>query len=70
MRDYFLKISEFTDIGTYREEKQTIIDENQINQAFDSANNILDGLREAGDYIFDFVSNFSSQFFSHISNAF
>lgn len=70
MKDYFLKISEFTDIGTYQEEKQTIIDENQINHAFDPANNIFDGLRETGDFIFDFVSNFSSQVFDYISNSF
>ena len=52
MKDYFLKISEFTDVGIYQEDKQTIIDENQINHAFDPANNIFDGLREAGDLIF------------------
>jgi|GEM_PF-2982666 len=70
MKDYFLRISEFKDIGVYREEKQKIIDENQINHAFDPANNILEGLREAGDFIFDFVSNLSSQIFNHISNSF
>jgi len=70
MKEYFLKAAEFSDIGTYKEEKQTMVDEGQINHAFDPANDLFDGLREAGDWVFDFFSNLSVQLSGYFSHAF
>ena len=70
MKEFFLKASELTDFAIYREDKQTMIDESQVNQAFDPANDIFEGIREAGDWIFDFVSNFSNQVMGYFSNTF
>lgn len=70
MKEYFLKVSEFNDIPGYREDKQTMVDENQVNHAFDSANDVFDGIREVGDWIFDFVSDFTTQVAAYFSNSF
>lgn len=61
------KTQEFGDIPGYKEEKQTVIDETEVNQAFEPANNVLDSLREAGDWLFDFITDFFSQLFGNIS---
>jgi len=70
MKEYFLKAAEFSDIATYKEEKQTMVDEGQINHAFDPANDLFDGLREAGDWVFDFFTNLSAQMAGYFSHTF
>jgi len=70
MKEYFLKVSEFTDIPGYRENKQTMVDENQVNHAFDSVNDIFDGIRETGDMIFYFISDLTTQVATYFSNSF
>lgn len=70
MKEYFLQASEPNDFAVYTEDKQTMVDENQVNQAFEPANDIFDGIREAGDWIFDFVSDFSNQVMTFFSNTF
>jgi len=60
------KAEDFSDIPGYQEEKQTSIDENQVNQAFEPANNIFDGLREAGDWMMDFISDLLNQLFGNL----
>jgi len=70
LKEYFLQASEPNDFAVYTEDKQTMVDENQVNQAFEPANDIFDGIREAGDWIFDFVSDFSNQVMTFFSNTF
>ncbi len=66
MKEYFLQAGEMKDIPGYQEEKQTVVDENQFNQAFEPANNVFDGLREAGDWIIDFFSDLINQIFGNL----
>ena len=61
------RAQDFGDIPGYTEEKQTVIDETEVNQAFQPANDIFGGLREAGDWLFDFISNFFGQLFGNLS---
>ena len=70
MKGYFLKVSEFSDVGIYTEDKQTMIDETQINQTFEPANDIFEGIREMGDWIYDFVSDFTNQVVAYFSHTF
>ena len=65
--DELKKTQEFGDIPGYKEDKQTVIDETEVNQAFEPANNVFDSLREAGDWLFDFISDFFSQIFGNLS---
>ena len=60
------KSQEFKDIPGYSEEKQTVVDETQVNEAFDPANNALDGLREGGAWLFDMITGFFTQLFGNI----
>ncbi len=57
---------EFKDIPGYTEEKQTVVDEDKINETFDPANNALDGLREGGEWLFDSIIEFFSGLFGNI----
>ena len=60
------KATDFEDIPGYTEEKQTVVNENQVNQAFEPANNIFDSLREAGDWMVDFFSDLINQIFGNL----
>ena len=53
----------FEDIPGYTEEKQTIVDEDQINEQFDPANNALDSLREGGEWLFNMIAEFFANLF-------
>ncbi len=53
----------FEDIPGYTEEKQTIVDEDQINEGFDPANNALDSLREGGEWLFNMIAEFFANLF-------
>ena len=57
---------DFKDIPGYSEEKQTVVDEDQINESFDPANNALDGLREGGEWLFDSIVEFFASLFGNI----
>jgi len=57
------KAQDFSDIPGYTEEKQTLVDEDQINQQFDPANNIMDQLREGGEWLFNMIADFISSLF-------
>lgn len=48
------------------EEQQTMVDETQVNEAFEPASDAFSGLREAGDWLFDLISNFITQVFGNI----
>ncbi len=61
MKEYFLKSGEMKDIPGYREEKQTMVDENQVNEAFEPANDAFFELRETGEWVFEFISDSVTQ---------
>ena len=66
MKEYVLQVAKFNDPPGYREEKQTLIDEAQVNEVFSPANDVLSGLREAGDWMVGFVSEFTAQIFGNL----
>jgi len=70
MKEYFLNTGEMKDIPGYKEDKQTMIDEGQINHIFDPANGVFSELKEIGDWIFDFISDLGTQVIGHFSNSF
>lgn len=70
MREYFLKIEEMKDIPGYKENKQTIVDEDEVNHVFDPANDIFSELKETGEWIFDFIADLGTQVIGHFSNSF
>ena len=65
LKQFFLQVGEMTDIPTYKEEKQTVVDENEVNQAFGPANDIFGSLRDAGDWLVDFFTNIITQIFGN-----
>ena len=70
MKEYFLKGSELNNISIFTENRQNLVDESQVNQAFEPANDIFEGIRETGYWIFDFVSDFTNQVAAFFSNSF
>jgi hypothetical protein len=62
----FVEDGTMKDIPGFSEEKQTIVDEGEINEAFEPANNALSGLREAGDWIINWFSEVFGQLFGNI----
>ena len=66
MKEYFLQSDAPWDVPTFQEEKQTIIDEEQVNETFEPANDAFSGLRELGDWIVDFFTDLFSGIFGTI----
>ena len=62
----FVENGTMKDIPGFSEEKQTIVDEDAINESFDPANNALDGLREGGEWLFDMIADFFTQLFGSL----
>jgi hypothetical protein len=62
----FVEDGAMKDIPGFSEEKQTIVDEGEINEAFEPANNALSGLRDAGDWIINWFSEVFGQLFGNI----
>ena len=54
------------DIPGFSDEKQTMIDEEPINESFEPANDAFSGLRELGDWIIQTVSEFFGSTFGNI----
>jgi len=64
---YFLQAQqEFQDPAIVREEKQTIIDETQVNDTFEPANDAFSGLREAGDWVIQTITDIFNQLFGNL----
>ena len=63
---YFLQAQEFKDPPGYVEEKQTVIDEEQVNETFEPANDVFSGLRGAGDWVIEFFTDLFSQLFGNV----
>jgi len=70
LKEYFLKGSELNNISIFTENRQNLVDESQVNQAFEPANDIFEGIRETGDWIFDFASDSTNQVEAFFSNFF
>ncbi len=64
--DKFVEDGKMTDIPGFTEEKQTVVDEESINESFEPANDALSGLRDAGDWIIDWFSEVFGQLFGNI----
>ena len=62
----FVENGTMTDIPGFSEEKQTIVDEEAINESFDPANDALSGLREAGDWLIQSITDLFNQLFGNI----
>ena len=60
------KSTEFRDIPGYQEDKQTVVDEGQINETFEPANDAFSGLNEAGAWLVDFFSDLFGQLFGNV----
>ena len=58
--------NQFKDIPGITDEKQTMVDETQVNEAFEPANDALSGLREAGDWLIQTISDIFSQLFGNL----
>ncbi len=65
-------VSEFTENGTfkdipgYTEEKQTIIDEEAINESFEPATDAFSGFREFSDWLFASISDLLQSVFGNL----
>ena len=69
MEEYYLQVGqyeEFKDIPGYTEEKQTIVDEEAINESFEPVNDALSGFREFTSWIIDSISDFLNQVFGNL----
>jgi hypothetical protein len=66
LKEFFLQASAPWDVPSISEEKQTIVDEDQINESFQPANDAFSFLSEIGDWIVDFFTDFFSGIFGTI----
>ncbi len=69
MEEYYLQVGqyeEFKDIPGFTEEKQTIVDEEAINESFEPVNDALSGFREFTSWIIDSISDFLNQVFGNL----
>ena len=64
--DKFVEDGKMKDIPGFSEEKQTVVDEESINESFDPANDALSGLREAGDWVIQSITDLINQLFGNI----
>ena len=66
MKEYVLQSGDAADLPGYKEEKQTVVDENQVNEAFEPANDAFSGLRDLGDWVIEFLTELFSGAFGNI----
>ena len=66
MTEHFAKQGEFVDLPTIKDEPQTMVDEEQINESFDPINNALDGFREGGEWLVGMIADFFTQIFGSL----
>ena len=65
-QDKFIGDGTLKDIPGYTEEKQTIVDEDAINESFEPATDAFSGFREFTDWLFTSISDFFSQTFGNL----
>jgi hypothetical protein len=64
--DKFIENGTFKDIPGYTEEKQTIIDEDAINESIEPVTDAFAGFKEFTDWLFASISDFFSQTFGNL----
>ncbi len=64
--DKFIGDGTLKDIPGYTEEKQTIIDEEAINETFEPATDAFSGFREFGDWVIASITDLFSQIFGNL----
>jgi len=62
----FIADGTMKDIPGYSEEKQTIIDEDAINESFEPAADAFSGLREFGDWVIASITDLLQQVFGNL----
>jgi len=62
----FVENGTFKDIPGYTEEKQTIIDEEAINETFEPATDAFSGFREFSDWLIGSISDLLQQVFGNL----
>jgi len=62
----FIEDGSMKDIPGYSEEKQTIIDEDAINESFEPATDAFSGLREFGDWVITSITDLLQQVFGNL----
>ena len=62
----FVENGTFKDIPGYTEEKQTIIDEEAINESFEPATDAFSGFREFSNWLIDSIKDFFGQVFGNL----
>ena len=63
---FFLQAGQPWDIPGIEDKPQEFVDEDQINEAFEPANDAFSGLRDAGDWIIQAISDIFSQLFGNL----
>ena len=66
MKDYFLQADAPWDVPSIEGGEQNIIDEDQVNQTFEPANDAFSGLRDLGDWVIEFFTDLFSGLFGTI----
>jgi hypothetical protein len=63
---FFLQAEQPWDIPGIEDKPQEFVDEDQINEAFEPANDAFSGLRDAGDWIIQAISDIFNQLFGNL----
>ncbi len=62
----FIEDGTMKDIPGYSEEKQTVVDEEAINESLDPVSGALSGFREFGDWVIASITDLFSQIFGNL----
>ncbi len=62
----FIENGTMTDIPGYVEEKQTVVDEEAINESLDPVTDALSGFREFGDWVIASISDLLTSVFGNL----
>ena len=62
----FIEDGTMTDIPGYKEEKQTVVDEEAINESLNPVTDALSGFREFGDWVIESITGFLTQVFGNL----
>ncbi len=62
----FIENGTMTDIPGYVEEKQTVVDEEAINESLDPVTDALSGFREFGDWVIESITDLLTSVFGNL----
>ena len=62
----FIENGTMTDIPGYVEEKQTVVDEEAINESLDPVTDALSGFREFGDWVIASITDMLTSVFGNL----